>query len=145
MDIFGKLFDFDHDGEVSSSEAMMGLGGAALIAGMAEEQERAQREQELRDRLETLVDEINAHSDESGFHVELEDSWKVPTVKLSRRCWRLSRHFWKKSRNRSRRTCPAMPMTSGKRSTMTCWPRLTKLKSGWTKWTTNHQAMGDYK
>ena len=74
MDIFGKLFDFDHDGEVSSSEAMMGLGGAALIAGMAEEQERAQREQELRDRLETLVDEINAHSDESGFHVELEDS-----------------------------------------------------------------------
>lgn len=74
MSIFGKLFDFDHDGEVSSSEAMMGLGGAALIAGMAEEQEKAQREQELRDRLETLVDEINAHSDESGFHVELEDS-----------------------------------------------------------------------
>ena len=28
----------------------------------------------MRDRLETLVDEINAHSDESGFHVELEDS-----------------------------------------------------------------------
>ena len=74
MSIFGKLFDFDHDGEVSSGEAMMGLGGAALIAGMAEEQEKAQREQELRDRLETLVDEINAHSDESGFHVELEDS-----------------------------------------------------------------------
>ena len=40
MSIFGKLFDFDHDGEVSSGEAMMGLGGAALIAGMAEEQEK---------------------------------------------------------------------------------------------------------
>lgn len=58
MSIFGKLFDFDHDGEVSSSEAMMGLGGAALIAGMAEEQEKAQREQELRDRLETLVERL---------------------------------------------------------------------------------------
>lgn len=74
MGFFGKLFDFNHDGEVSSSEAMMGLGGAALIAGMAEEQEKVQQAQELRDRLDDLVDEINAHSDESGFHVELEDS-----------------------------------------------------------------------
>lgn len=73
MSFFGKLFDFNHDGEVSSSEAMMGLSGAALIAGLAEE-EKAQREQELRDRLDTLVDEINAHSDESGFRVELEAS-----------------------------------------------------------------------
>lgn len=74
MSFFGKLFDFNHDGEVSSSEAMMGLSGAALIAGFAEEEEKAQREQELRDRLDTLVDEINAHSDESGFRVELEAS-----------------------------------------------------------------------
>lgn len=74
MSFFGKLFDFNHDGEVSSSEAMMGLSGAALIAGLAEEEEKAQREQELRDRLDTLVDEINAHSDESGFRVELEAS-----------------------------------------------------------------------
>lgn len=73
MSFFGKLFDFNRDGEVSSSEAMMGLSGAALIAGLAEE-EKVQKEQELRDRLDALVDEINSHSGESGFRVELEES-----------------------------------------------------------------------
>ena len=43
MSFFGRLFDFNRDGETDFSEELLGLGMIAAVAGAAEEEEQLQR------------------------------------------------------------------------------------------------------
>lgn len=40
MSFFGRLFDFNRDGETDFSEELLGLGMIAAVAGAAEEEEQ---------------------------------------------------------------------------------------------------------
>ena len=55
MSFFGRLFDFNRDGETDFSEELLGLGMIAAVAGAAEEEEQLQRE--LDEELEEEEDE----------------------------------------------------------------------------------------
>ena len=55
MSFFGRLLDFNRDGETDFSEELLGLGMIAAVAGAAEEEEQLQRE--LDEELEEEEDE----------------------------------------------------------------------------------------
>lgn len=55
VSFFGRLFDFNRDGETDFSEELLGLGMIAAVAGAAEEEEQLQRE--LDEELEEEEDE----------------------------------------------------------------------------------------
>ena len=56
MSFFGRLFDFNRDGETDFSEELLGLGMIAAVAGAAEEEEQLQRE--LDEKLAELEDKL---------------------------------------------------------------------------------------
>ena len=71
MGLFGNLFDFNRDGKTSFTEQMVGLGLAAGLLGLLEEEDRRQRElaidieieeeneeEALYERLDELRDEL---------------------------------------------------------------------------------------
>lgn len=75
MGLFGNLFDFNRDGKTSFAEQMVGLGLAAGLLGLLEEEDRRQRElaidieiegenaldaeEALYERLDELRDELS--------------------------------------------------------------------------------------
>ena len=75
MGLFGNLFDFNRDGKTSFTEQMVGLGLAAGMLGLLEEEDHRQRElaidieieeenaldaeEELYERLDELRDELS--------------------------------------------------------------------------------------
>ena len=55
VSFFGRLFDFNRDGETDFSEELLGLGMIAAVAGAAEEEDQLLRE--LDEELEEEEDE----------------------------------------------------------------------------------------
>lgn len=55
MGFFGRLFDFNHDGETDFTEELLGLGVVAAVAGAADEEEQLLRE--LDEELDEEADE----------------------------------------------------------------------------------------
>lgn len=75
MGLFGKLFDFDHDGETSMSEEVFGLGVAAAIIGAAAEEEEQAAQEEALEEIEgfDIGDDFDADDMDSMDPDELED------------------------------------------------------------------------
>ena len=100
MGLFGNLFDFNRDGKTSFTEQMVGLGLAAGLLGLLEEEDRRQRElaidieieeenaldaeEELYERLDELRDELSDLEWEEPDNISSEeyDEWDEKRQKL---------------------------------------------------------------
>lgn len=100
MGLFGNLFDFNRDGKTSFTEQMVGLGLAAGMLGLLEEEDHRQRElaidieieeenaldaeEELYERLDELRDELSDLEWEEPDNISSEeyDEWDEKRQKL---------------------------------------------------------------
>lgn len=69
MGLFGNLFDFNRDGKTSFAEQMVGLGLAAGLLGLLEEEDRRQREL----AIDIEVEEENALDAEEALYERLDE------------------------------------------------------------------------
>ena len=69
MGRFGNLFDFNRDGKTSFTEQMVGLGLAAGLLGLLEEENRRQREL----AIGIDIDEENALDAEEALYERLDE------------------------------------------------------------------------
>ena len=88
MSFFGRLFDFNRDGETDFSEELLGLGMIAAVAGAAEEEDQLLREldEELEEEDEEMEWAIRASLAEmSSFDADdyEEESKSVIRAKLA--------------------------------------------------------------
>lgn len=68
MGLFGNLFDFNRDGKTSFDEQMVGLGLAAGLLGLLEEEDRRQRE-----LVDIEIEEENALDAEEALYERLDE------------------------------------------------------------------------
>lgn len=68
MGLFGNLFDFNRDGKTSFAEQMVGLGLAAGLLGLLEEEDRRQRE-----LVDIEIEEENALDAEEALYERLDE------------------------------------------------------------------------
>jgi len=69
MGLFGNLFDFNRDGKTSFAEQMVGLGLAAGLLGLLEEEDRRQREL----AIDIEIEEENALDAEEALYERLDE------------------------------------------------------------------------
>lgn len=72
MGFFKNFFGRDHDDGVSTSEQAMDALAFGAMIGIAAAAEAEHEEEQARERLEELADEINAVQDETGISVEMQ-------------------------------------------------------------------------